>query len=68
MKQHNLFAALLLSLSALSCTREMVQELPAPQDAQDLVTIRVTIPENGPLTKVGAHSGFSWYWVTALPS
>ena len=62
MKQHNLFAALLLSLSALSCTREMVQELPAPQDSQDLVTIRVTIPENGPLTKVGAHSGFSWYW------
>ena len=62
MKQHKLFAALLLSLSALSCTREMVQELPAPQDSQDLITIRVTIPDNGPLTKVGAHDGFSWYW------
>ena len=62
MKQHNLFAALLLSLAALSCNREMVRELPAPQDSQDLVTIRVTIPNSEPLTREGAHSGFSWYW------
>lgn len=62
MKTHIIFAALLLSLAALSCNREMVQELPAPQDSQDLVTIRVTIPDSEPLTRVGAHSGFSWYW------
>ena len=52
----------LFSLAALSCVKETVRELPAPQDAQDLVTIRVTIPDSDPLTRVGAHSGFSWYW------
>ena len=62
MKTRIFFAILLFSLAALSCVKETVRELPAPQDSEDLVTIRVTIPDSDPLTRVGAHSGFSWYW------
>ena len=62
MKTRIFFATLLFSLAALSCVKETVRELPAPQDSNDLVTIRVTIPDSDPLTRVGAHSGFSWYW------
>ena len=62
MKIHNYLVALMAGLAALSCVREAARELPAPQDSQDLVIIRVTIPDSEPLTKATPHSGFSWYW------
>ena len=62
MKTYKFLTVILFSLAALSCVKEKVRELPAPQDSSDLVTIRVTIPDSDPLTRVGAHSGFSWYW------
>ncbi|MBQ3722331.1 MAG: hypothetical protein II851_01340 [Bacteroidales bacterium] len=62
MKTYTYLIALMAGLAALSCNREMVQELPAPQDSQDLITIRVTIPDSEPLSRAGAHNGFSWYW------
>ena len=59
MKANKYIVALLAGLAAISCNKEISNELPAPQDAKDLITIRATIPDTD--TK-GAHVGFSWYW------
>ena len=52
--------ALVAGLAALSCGKEAGKELPAPQQAEDLITIRAVMPDAA--TKAGAHVGFSWYW------
>jgi hypothetical protein len=61
MKAFKYFVVLLAGLAAISCNKEIGNELPAPQDETGLITIRATMPE-GDLTKAGAHVGFSWYW------
>ena len=52
--------ACLAGLAALSCAKEVARELPAPQQAKDLITIQAVMPDAA--TKAGAHVGFSWYW------
>ena len=61
MKLNILSIALLLGLAAVSCTKEICTELPAPKGSEDLVTIRATFTGDE-ITKVGASSGFSWFW------
>ena len=50
---------MLVGLAALSCNKEMGSGLPAPQDTEDLITIKAAMPED---VKAGPHVGFSWYW------
>lgn len=61
MKTIRYIIALFAGLAVLSCNKE-VNELPAPQDSDELITIRVTLPDNAPVSRAGAYNGFSWYW------
>lgn len=61
MKLNILSIALLLGLAAVSCTKEISNELPAPKGSEDLVTIKATFTGDE-ITKVGASTGFSWFW------
>lgn len=46
--------------AAFSCTKEAGKDLPAPQETEDLITIKAYLPDD--VTKAGASVGFSWYW------
>ena len=59
MKTKTYLAALIAGAAVLSCSKE-IQELPAPQEGTDLITITARIPDAD--TKAGPHVGFSWYW------
>ena len=59
MKTKIYLAALIAGAAVLSCSKE-IQELPAPQEGTDLITITARIPDAD--TKAGPHVGFSWYW------
>ena len=52
-------AALIAGAAFVSCNKE-VEELPAPQEGTDLITITARIPDDD--TRVGASVGFSWSW------
>ena len=59
MKTKIYLAALIAGAAVLSCSKE-IQELPAPEEGTDLITITARIPDTA--TKAGPHVGFSWYW------
>ena len=59
MKTKIYLAALIAGAAILSCSKE-IQELPAPEEGTDLITITARIPDAD--TKAGPHVGFSWYW------
>jgi hypothetical protein len=59
MKTTQYIVAMLAGAALLaSCGKEVVNQLPEPQD---LITIKAEMPGDV-ATKAGAHVGFSWYW------
>ena len=60
MKTTRYIIALLAGMAALSCVKEAGKDLPAPQEAEDLITIRAVMP--GSDTKADPFVGLSWGW------
>ena len=60
MKTTRYIIALLAGTAALSCVKEAGKDLPAPQEAEDLITIRAVMP--GSDTKADPFVGLSWGW------
>lgn len=61
MKHIHYFISLILGLSLVSCAKEIGNELPAPAGDDGMVTIKAAFTGED-ITKVGANTGFSWFW------
>lgn len=60
MKTSQYIIALFAGMAALSCVKETGRDLPAPQEATDLITIKAVLPESD--TKADPFVGLSWGW------